>query len=103
MRPLSRCLFGVKWAIYILGFKNPSQILVLISYITVRYKRGEGGAPPYFANPKEVVYRRRPLLLPHAKYVKLDFAPSPPEIEPRFVAWQSIKQPLLHITAIRLK
>ena len=55
MRHLSRCLVGVKWEIYILGFKNPSQILVLISYITVRYKRGEGGAPPYFANPKETL------------------------------------------------
>ena len=60
MRPLSRCLVGVKWAIYILGFKNPSQILVLISYITVRYKRGEGGAPPYFANPKETLNKKKP-------------------------------------------
>ena len=56
MRPFSRCLVRVKWAIYIQGFKNPSQILVLLSYITVRYQSGKGGdIPPYFANPKETL------------------------------------------------
>ena len=39
MRHFSRCFVRVKWAIYLLSFKNSSQILVVISGANIGYKR----------------------------------------------------------------